>query len=164
MLLSKKMYTALNDQIKMEFESAYMYLAMAACLADKALPGFAHWMREQAREETEHAMKIYEYIEYRGNRPVLLALSAPEKEYKDVTAIIKKSLEHEQSVTASINKLMDISIAEKDHATSSFLQWFVDEQVEEEAMFRDVLDKLAFIKPASSFLLSFDKQMGERKD
>ena len=163
MKLSKKMYAALNEQIKWEFESAYMYLGMAAYLNDVALPGFAHWMREQAKEEIEHGMRIYNYLEDRGNRAELLPIAAPAKTYKSVQEVMEKSLEHEQFVTALINKLVDLAAAEKDHATSIFLQWFVSEQVEEEDLFNNVLDKLSMVKGTCSALLFLDKQMGKRE-
>ena len=162
MLLSDKMWKALNEQVKWELESSYMYLGMAAWLNDNALPGFASWMREQAKEEVEHAMKIYKYIEERGNRVELLPLAAPAKEWADVKEVVKKSYEHEQFVTGLINNLADLAAAEKDHATSIFLQWFVSEQVEEEDMFRGVLDQLGFVKPGCSAMLFMDKQMGKR--
>lgn len=164
MQLSNKMWNALNEQVKWELESSYMYLGMAAWLNDIALPGFAHWMREQAKEEVEHAMKIYNYIEERGNRVELLPIAAPQKEWTDVHEVVRKSLEHEQFVTGLINKLVDIAAEEKDHATSVFLQWFVSEQVEEEDMFNGVLDKLSFVDPGCSALLFLDKEMGKREE
>ncbi len=163
MKLSKKMYTALNEQIKWEFESAYMYLGMAAYLNDITLPGFASWMRGQAKEEIEHGMRIYKYLEERGNRVELLPIAAPAKVYENVQDVIAKSLEHEQVVTGLINKLVDLAAEEKDHATSVFLQWFVSEQVEEEEMFQAVLDKLNMVKGTCSVLLFLDKEMGKRQ-
>ena len=164
MLLSDKVWNALNEQVKLELESSYMYLGMAAWLNDVSLPGFAHWMREQAKEEVEHAMKIYNYIEERGNRVELLPIAPPQKEWTDVHEVVRKSLEHEQLVTSLINRLVDIAAEEKDHATSVFLHWFVSEQVEEEDLFNGVLDKLSFVKPGSSSLLYLDKQMGKREE
>ncbi len=164
MLLSDKMWKALNEQVKWELESSYMYLGMAAYLNDCSLPGFAQWMREQAKEEVEHAMRIYNYIEERGNRVELLPIAAPAKEWADVHEVFQKSFEHEQFVTGLINNLVDIAVAEKDHATSVFLNWFVTEQVEEEDTFRAVLDKLSFVKPGCSALLFLDKQMGKREE
>ena len=164
-MLSEKMLNALNEQVKWEIQSSYMYLGMAAWLNDKALPGFAHWMRAQAREEMEHAMKIYSFIEERGNRVELLDIPAPAKEWKDVHDVMDKAYLHEQSVTGRINKLVDIAMEERDHATSIFLQWFVSEQVEEEDSFRSIIDKLGFIKPSCSAMLFLDKQMaGRAKD
>ena len=162
MLLSDKMWKALNEQVKWELESSYMYLGMATYLNAHALPGFAAWMRKQAEEETEHAMKIYDFIEQRGNRVELLPLAAPAKDWANVHEVFNKSLEHEQFVTGLINKLMDLAIAEKDHASAAFLQWFVTEQVEEEDTFRSVLDRLSFLNPDSPGIIILDKEMGTR--
>ena len=161
-MLSEKMWKALNEQVKWELQSSYMYLGMAAWLNDQSLPGFAHWMRAQAVEENGHAMKIYKYIEEHGNRVELLDIPAPAKTWTDVNDVMKKSLQHEQFVTGLIYKLVDTAAEEKDHATSVFLQWFVTEQVEEEDAFRTVIDKLGFVKPSCSAMLFLDKQMGGR--
>ncbi|MBQ4133031.1 MAG: ferritin [Desulfovibrionaceae bacterium] len=163
-MLSDKMWKLLNEQVKWELESAYMYLGMAAYLNDKALPGFAFWMQKQAAEEVEHAMKIYNFIEERGNRVELLPIAAPAKEWANVHEIFEKSFEHEQFVTGLINNLVDAAAEEKDHASSVFLQWFVTEQVEEEDTFRGVLDKLSFLKPDSPGMLILDKEMATRTD
>ena len=161
-MLSEAMWKALNEQIKWEMESAYLYLGIAAWFNDQKLPGFAHWMREQAKEEMGHAMKIYAHIEARGGRVELLPLSAPPKTWESPQDAVEKSLQHEQMITARINKLADQAAEEKDHATSIFLQWFVSEQVEEEDSFRAVLDKLGFIKSSCSAMLFLDKQMASR--
>ncbi len=162
-MLSEKMLQALTEQIKWELQSSYMYLGMAAYLSDAKFDGVAKWMRAQAREEVEHAMKFYDYIEERGNRVVLQAIPAPAKEWTGVAEVMDKSLEHEQFVTSLIHKLVDLAAEERDHATSLFLQWFVKEQVEEEATFRDVVDKLRFMKPTcANAWLSFNKHMGKR--
>ncbi len=161
-MLSETMWKALNEQVKWELESSYLYLGMAAWLNDQALPGFAHWMREQAKEEVEHGMKIYKYIEERGNRVELLPIAAPQKSWETPHDVIEKSLKHEQFVTSLINKLVDTAIAEKDHATSLFLQWFVKEQVEEEETFRSVLDQLGMVKPGCSAMLFLDRHMAKR--
>lgn len=161
--LSEKMWSALNEQVKYEMESAYLYLGMAAWLNDQKLPGFAHWMRVQYQEEMTHAKKIYKYIEERDNRVELLPIAAPPKTWSSVEDVVQKSLEHEQLVTGLINKLVDLAAAEKDHATSVFLQWFVSEQVEEEDSFRKVLDELSFVKPGCSAMLYLDKHMGKRE-
>lgn len=161
-MLNDKILSALNDQIKYELESSYLYLGMAAWLNDAALEGFAHWMRMQAQEEQGHAMKIYDYIEEHGNKVELQAIGAPPKEWKDVVEVFQKSLAHEQFITGRIGQLVELAAAEKDHATSVFLQWFVSEQVEEEDTFRKVLDKLNFVKPSCSAIMFLDKHMGSR--
>lgn len=162
-MLSKAMRKALNEQIRREFESAYLYLGMAAWLNDQAFPGFAHWMRKQAGEENEHAMKIYSYIEEHGNRVELEPIEAPPKEWKNVQEVVEKSLEHEQAVTGHIHKLADKAASEKDHATSVFLQWFISEQVEEEDNFRKVLDQIKMIKPTCSAMMFLDHHMAKRE-
>ena len=162
-MLSEQMLQALNDQIKWELQSSYLYLGMAAYLSDAKFDGVAKWMRVQAKEEVEHAMKFYEYIEERGNRVVLQPIPAPDKEWTDVNDVMEKSLKHEQFVTSLIYKLVDLAAEEKDHATSVFLQWFVKEQVEEESTFRDIVDKLSFMKPTcATAWLSFNKHMAKR--
>ena len=161
-MLTDTVWKALNEQIKWELESSYLYLGMAAWLNDQKLPGFAHWMRRQSSEEVGHAMKIYAFIEDRGNRVELLPIAAPAKEWKSVQEVIEQSLLHEQKVTALINRLVDVAAGEKDHATSVFLQWFVSEQVEEEDSFRTVLDQLGFVKPGCSAMLFLDRQMAKR--
>lgn len=162
-MLSEKMLGALNDQFKWEMESAYLYLGMAAFLADKALPGFAHWMRKQAVEEMNHAMKIYNYIEDHDHKPDLQPIPAPPTEWENVNDVVKKAFGHEQFVTGLIYKLVELAAEEKDYATSVFLQWFVTEQVEEEKTFRDLLDKLSHIGPACGHILRLDEHMGKRE-
>ena len=161
-MLSETMFKTLNEQVKWEFESSYLYLGMAAWLNDQALPGFAQWMREQAKEEIEHAMKLYKFIEERGNRVELLPIPAPAKEWKSVEDVVESSLNHEKKVTALINSLMDQAQSEKDHATAVFLQWFVSEQVEEEDMFRSLLEKVKLVKPTCSAILFLDKSLAKR--
>jgi ferritin len=119
-------------------------------------------MRQQAKEEQGHAMKICGYIEERGNRVELLPIAAPKKTWESPHAVIEQSLKHEEMVTGLINKLVDLSQEEKDHATFAFLQWFVSEQVEEEDTFRKVLDELKLVKPTCSAMLFIDRQMGKR--
>ncbi|MCD8350169.1 MAG: ferritin [Planctomycetaceae bacterium] len=160
--LSEKMWSALNEQVKYEMESGYLYLGMASWLNDQAFPGFAHWMRVQAGEEMHHAQKMYKYIEERGNRVELLPIAAPPKTWDSVEDVMKKSLSLEKLVSGLINKLVDIAAAEKDHATSIFLQWFVTEQVEEEETFRTVLDQLKMVKSTCSAMIYLDNHMAKR--
>ena len=162
-MLSETMWKALNEQIKWELESSYLYLGMAAWLNDQALPGFAHWMRKQAKEEMEHAMKIYSFVEERGNRVELLPIAPPPKNWETPHEVIEKSLKHEEFVTGLINKLVDTAASERDHATSVFLQWFVSEQVEEEDTFRKILDEVKMVKPSCSAMLFLDRHMGKRE-
>ena len=153
---------ALNDQINAELYSAYLYLSMAAALEDMGLPGFANWTRIQNEEETFHAMKIYDFIIERGGRVKLTSIDTPPSEWKDVVTVFKEILKHEQLVTSLINKLMDTAIEQKDHATNMFLQWFVTEQVEEEANVDEVLQQLDLAQESKGALFMLDKDMGTR--
>lgn len=161
-MLSEKMQKALNDQINAEMYSSYLYLAIAAYFEDANLPGFAHWMRLQADEETVHAMKFYDYIIERHGRVELAALDAPPKAWDSALAAFEASFEHEQYITGRINKLVDLALKESDHATNSFLKWFVDEQVEEEANVDAVVQDLRRVEgvPAGMFML--DRELGQR--
>ncbi len=161
-MLSEKMQKALNEQINAEMYSSYMYLAIAAYFEDINLPGFAHWMRLQADEETIHAMKFYDYVIERHGRVELTALQAPPKAWDSALAAFEASYEHEQYITGRINKLVDLALKESDHATNSFLKWFVDEQVEEEANVDAVVQDLRRVEgvPAGMFML--DRELGQR--
>ena len=162
-MISKKLEDALNDQINKEFYSAYLYLGMAAHFESEGLKGFAKWMRVQASEEQEHAMKIYDYLFSVDAKPVLKAVKeAPTKYEKSPVEVIQEVLKHEQYVTASINSLYDLALAEKDYKTQIFLQWFINEQIEEEANDRDILDAFKHIS-GNVGLLILDKALGERK-
>ena len=131
-MLSKKMETELNRQINLELFSSYMYLALSAFFSDKNLAGFANWMRVQAKEEDFHATKFYNYLVDRDGRIKLLAIEAPPFEWGSPLDAFKFTYEHEVKVTGLINNLMALAREEKDFAAISFLQWYVDEQVEEE--------------------------------
>ena len=161
-MLKEKIEKAFNDQVNAEVYSAYLYWSMAAALEDMQLKGCASWMRVQAQEEMTHAAKFYDYILERGGRVKLTAIAAPPTEWKDVQAIFEETLKHEQHVTSLINGLADLTAAEKDYAGSNFLQWFVNEQVEEEATAQEVLGmvRMASANPGSLFML--DNQMGQR--
>lgn len=161
-MLKERIEKAFNEQINAETYSAYLYWSMSAALEDMGLKGFANWMRVQAQEEMTHAAKFFGYIVERGGRVKLTAIAAPPAEWKDLQAIFEETLKHEQHVTSLINGLVDLSIEARDHASGSFLQWFVTEQVEEEATAQEILGmvKLASGSPGSLFML--DKEMGQR--
>ncbi len=161
-MLSDNMEKALNKQINKELYSSYLYFAMAADLEDKGYAGTAHWMESQAQEEISHAMRIYNFINERGGRAVLEAIDKPKKEWSSIKEIFEDSLEHEQKITASINALMDIAIEENDYATKSFLNWFVDEQVEEEDTVNEILDKINLIEDSKNGMYNLDKELGQR--
>ena len=161
-MISKKMEDALNDQINAELYSAYLYLAMAAYFDSENLPGFASWMRVQTQEETAHAMKIFDFVSERGGRVVLKAIDEPGKEWKSTLAAFKAAYEHEQYITGRINDLMNLAIKEKDHATNAFLQWFVNEQVEEETSVDSVVQQLKMAEKAPGALFMMDRELGQR--
>lgn len=159
---NEKMVVALNSQINAELYSAYLYLSMAAYFESVNLPGFANWMEIQGQEETGHAMKIYQFMNSRSWRVKLLEIAKPQAEWQSPVAVIREVLAHEQKVTALINNLVDIAIETKDHAVHSFLNWFVNEQVEEEANANDILHKLTLVGDNSGLLLMLDKELGSR--
>ncbi|MCU0724098.1 MAG: ferritin, partial [Planctomycetes bacterium] len=138
-MLDEKMQKALNEQINKEFYSAYLYLSMAAYFHANDLPGFANWVTVQAQEETFHAVKFFGHVNDRGGRAVLAAIDAPPVEWKTPEAVFKEILAHEEKVTASIHALVDLALKLKDHAANTMLQWFVNEQIEEEANATKVL-------------------------
>ncbi|MEJ5301110.1 MAG: ferritin [Thermodesulforhabdaceae bacterium] len=160
-MLSEKMTKALNDQVKWELYSSYLYLSMATYLKSKGLEGFARWMEVQALEELSHAMKFYSYINERGAKVDLQPIDGPPTEWQSVTAVFEHVAEHERHVTERIHRLVDQAIEEKDHATNNFLQWFVAEQVEEEASAADVLNKVRFVE-GSHGLFMLDRELAQR--
>lgn len=161
-MLSKTMEKALNDQVHWELYSAYLYVSMATYFEDKGLMGFANWMHVQDQEEKLHADKFYNYIVERGGRVILQAIDAPPHDWESPLAVFEQALEHEQGVTERIYKLMDLALAERDHATASLLKWFIDEQVEEESNVSDVIAKLKLVNqtPGGAFML--DKDLATR--
>ena len=161
-MLKEKVLNAINDQINAEFHSAYLYLSMAAWFETKGLSGFANWMKVQYQEETAHAMKFFNYVAERNGRVILKPIAAVDTDFKDIVSVFEKALAHEELVTSLINKIMDIAIAESDHATRSFLNWFVDEQVEEEANANEILDTLRLINGEGNGVFMLDREMKQR--
>lgn len=161
-MISKKLQDAINEQINRELYSEYLYSAMSAWFASKTLNGFATWMEVQAREEHSHAMGFYKYLLDRGGRVELKAIPKPPKDFKDAMDAFKKTLDHEHFITKSINELKDLAIKEKDHAFDSFLNWYVDEQVEEENNDETIIGKLEIIKGRPEGLLFLDAELGQR--
>jgi ferritin len=161
-MLKKKMQKALNGQLNAELYSSYLYLSMAAHFLSKNLPGFANWMRVQAQEELIHAMKFYDYVAERGGAVVLSKIDGPPTEWESPAAVFKHVYEHEQKVTGLINDLVNLAIDEKDHASNIFLQWFVSEQVEEEASASDVFEKVKLVGKSPDALLMLDRELGQR--
>jgi len=162
MELSKKMLDAINKQINEELASAYIYLSMAAYCESINLPGFAHWMRAQTNEEMEHAMKFYGFVHSRGGRVVLEAIEKPPVEFDGPVDVFEKTLAHEQYITGCIHNLYGMAVAENDYASLSTLQWFVDEQVEEEENATEVLEILKRIGDKGQGLFLLDRQLGAR--
>lgn len=160
--MNKKMEKALNEQINAEMYSSYLYLSMSAYFTDMNLNGFANWMRVQAQEELAHAMKFFDYVNERGGRVELKAIDKPAKEWKSVTDAVQETLKHEKHVTALINNLVNIAIEEKDHASNNFLQWFVNEQVEEEANVNDLLAQLKMTEGKGPGLFMIDRELKTR--
>ena len=163
-MLSENLLTLLNDQINHEHYSSYLYLSMAAYFEAESLNGFAAWLRHHSDEEMVHAMKIYDFINHRRGRVMLDALPAPRNTWDSPIAAFENALEHEKRVTASIDALMDLTREEKDHATESFLMWFVDEQVEEEEQAQWLFDQLEMAGESKSALLLLDRELAARKE
>lgn len=161
-MINKKVEQAFNKQINAETYSAYLYWSMSAALEKMNLPGFANWMRIQAQEEMTHALKFYQHIIERGGSVVLTAIDAPPVEWGSVKAVFQDALKHEQLVTGLINGLMDLAMEQRDHAGNMFLQWFVSEQVEEEASAMEVLGQLEVVGETAGGLYMLDKEMGQR--
>jgi ferritin len=162
-MLTKKVETALNKQINAELYSGYMYLAMSSHFETANLPGFAAWMKAQAGEELGHAMKMFEFVVERRGTVALDAVDKPPSKWVSPLKTFEAVLEHEQKVTGLINKLADLAAAENDHATGVFLQWFINEQVEEEASADAIVQKLKLAKDSSGALLMLDRELGKRK-
>lgn len=156
------MHQALNKQVNAELYSAYLYLSMASYFESQNLKGFANWMTVQAQEELMHAMKFYTYINERGKRSLMMAIDAPPAEWNSPLAVYEDTHAHEQRVTGLINTLVDTAMAEKDHATYNMLQWFVGEQVEEEASADAVVQRLKLIGESRDGLFMLDKELGQR--
>jgi ferritin len=162
MEIGAKMAKSINNQIQAELDSAYLYLSMATWFEEKNLPGCAHWMKKQAEEEQEHAMKFYDYLVERGARVLLQAIPEPKTEWNNVTEVFEEVLAHEQKVTDLIYKLMDQAVKEKDYASISCLTWFVDEQVEEEDTASGILEQVKCMGEGPMALRMLDKQLADR--
>ena len=161
-MIGKAMQDAMNEQINKEFFSSYLYLSMAAYFEDRNLTGFAHWMRLQADEEHEHAMKFYNYILDAGGQVKLKAIAAPETEWKSNLEVAEQVAPHEAKVTASINDLYELALKEKDYAAQVMLQWFISEQVEEEKNANELVAKLRLIEERGTAVLMLDHRLSKR--
>jgi len=161
-MLNKELHEGINDQINKEMASAYLYLSMAAYLEGNNLSGSAHWMRKQAEEEMEHAMKMFDYMFDRGNQVTLLAIDTPPAEFSSPLDVFEQVLAHERKVTGLIHSLYALSIEHKDYAAQTFLQWFVNEQVEEERNADGIVQKLRMVGDKGHALLMIDRELGAR--
>lgn len=162
MAMNKEMTDAFNDQINAEMFSAYLYLSMGSWFEERSLTGFASWFRCQYLEENMHAMKMYNFVCERGGRVILKPIEGPETEWKSYADVFAQVVEHEEHVTSLINGLVAKSRKLSDYASESFLMWYVDEQVEEEATAGDLLAKLKLIGDNPNALIQMDKELGGR--
>ena len=161
-MLSEKLEKSLNYQITFEFYSSYTYLAMSAFCESSDLSGFANFFRVQAKEELDHAMKLYDYVFQKGGKVVLGEIEQPKKEYDSMVDLFETGLSHERIVTNRIYDITDIATEEREHATISFLKWFIDEQVEEENNFNSLLKKVKRCENNSAALYMLDDELANR--
>ncbi len=163
-MLKKIVQDALNEQIKAELESAYIYLAMSAYSEAVNLRGFAKWMRAQSREEVGHALKLFDYVNDRDGRVILQAVAQPPADYQSALDMMEHTLRHEQKVSGLINQLYELALKENDYPTQAHLQWFITEQVEEEKTAQEIVEQLKMIGNHAPALLMLDRQMGQRSE
>lgn len=164
MNMQDKLTVALNEQINEELASAYLYFAMAADFESKNRKGISTWFKAQAREEVNHALRIYDYINDRGGKAVLQALEAPKPSWDSPAAAFEAALKHEQHITGCIDKLVKLARETGDNPTEVFLQWFVSEQVEEEKSTEEVVEMLRQVGDSKEALFMVDRELGERKE
>ena len=162
-MINKPMQDAINEQINKELFSSYLYLSMAAYFEAKNLSGFGNWMRVQADEEREHAMKFYNFILETGGKVELKAIDAPKTEWNSNLEVVEEVAAHEAKVTASIYALYELALKEKDYPAQMMLQWFITEQVEEEKNAAEIVANLKMIEERGTAVLMLDKQLGKRK-
>jgi ferritin len=162
-MIGKAMQDAMNEQINKELFSSYLYLSMAAYYEDKNLPGFANWMRVQADEEREHAMKFYDFIQERGGRVWLKGIDAPKTDWSSSLEVAEEVAAHEAKVTAMIYSLYELALQEKDYPAQVMLQWFINEQVEEEKNAAEIVATLKLIEDRGTAVLMLDHQLAKRK-
>ena len=163
MAVSKTVQDALNEQMKQEFYASYLYLSMSAYCSSSNFEGFAKWLRQQATEETAHAMRIYDYIEDRGGRVSLQAIPQPAAEFPSILNVFEQARDHERKVTAMINGLYELVDREKDYASHAFLEWFLTEQIEEEKTSSKIVESLKLAGDHPGALLMLDRELGARQ-
>ena len=161
-MMNPKIQDAFNKHLNAESFSAHLYMSMSAYFQTVNLKGMAHWMRLQADEETMHEMKFFDFVLSRGGKVVLDQVNAPPTEWDSPLAAFEAAYGHEQMISAKINALVDLSLAESDHASNAFLQWFVTEQVEEEESVSEIVDQLKLIEDDRGALFMLDRELGQR--
>ena len=159
--MNQKIEDAFNKHLNCEVYSAYLYLSMSAHFESAGLKGFAHWMRIQGQEELTHTMKFFDFINERRGRVILTSVEAPKTEWDSPLSAFRDAMEHEQKISGLIDRLVDLSLEERDHAANGLLQWFVTEQVEEEASVQEVIDQLKLVSDGA-MLYQLDKDLGQR--
>lgn len=161
-MISENLTKGMSQQVVAEFYSAYLYLSMSAYFDSIGLQGFAGWMKIQAREELSHGEKFFDYIAERDSQVKLDTIEAPPAQWNNPLAAFEAAYDHEQKVTAMINRLVGIARGENDYASEGFLQWFVDEQVEEESTAKSIVDQLRLVGDNPQALLMIDRELGQR--
>ena len=161
-MISQKLQDAINEQINSEFYAAHLYLSMATYCDTLSLGGFAHWMKLQYEEEQSHALKLYDFLTDRGGRAVLQAIEQPPVEFESVTSIMQLALEQEKMVTAKIDTLYELALDERDYSAHVLLEWFVDEQVEEEKSLAEIIDHLNMVGNDGTGILLLDSRLAAR--
>ncbi|MCJ8344081.1 ferritin [bacterium] len=163
-MLTETMLKAVNEQLNFEMYSANVYLSMSAYFKRNSLNGFSHWMKLQAQEEFEHAMKIFEYICAKGGKVEISAIDAPKSDWDGALEVMRYTLTHELEVTRRINNLFYVAHENKDHSTNVFFHWFIEEQVQEEAAVNEIIDKLVLVGESSHGVFMIDEKLGERTE
>ena len=163
-MISAGLQDAINEQINRELYSAHLYLSMSAYFETLSLGGFAHWMRAQYHEEVSHAMKLFDFITDRDGRVVLKSIEQPPIEFESPRSVMQMSLDHEREITRMIDNLYELALAEKDYSAHVLLEWFVDEQVEEEKVLTEIVDHLKIIGDDGTGLLMMNARLGDRAD
>jgi len=161
-MLSKTLQDAINEQIRDEISSAYLYLSMSAYCEGQNFPGFSKWLRIQWQEELTHGLKLVDFVHNRGGRVLLQGIDKPQSEFKSPLDVFEQVYAHEQKVTASINRLYDLAVKENDHPTQVELQWFIKEQVEEEKHASEIVAMMKMLGDAGPALIMLDRQLGAR--
>lgn len=163
-MLNQKIETALNEQLKIEAFSSQYYLAIASWAEINGLNGTAEFFYQQSDEERMHMLRVLKFINERGGKGIIPQIDKPKTDFKSITEVFNSFMEHEMMVTQKVNEVVAVCLDEKDHATNNFMQWFVSEQIEEEALVRTLIDKLKLIGEEKSGLYFFDRDLLSAKN